>query len=141
MSNKVYARLASLLQAIQNCQQSDNLIWKEKHEEALRKIMNTAPSGSGIDCGTGEPEFFNERNEKIKFHVSFHHMNEVGYYDGWTEHEITVRPSFIGGITLSISGRDRNGIKDYLHDVYHCWLTSEVDTSEDVKFADKINRT
>jgi hypothetical protein len=44
-------------------------------------------------------------------------MNEGGMYDAWTEHTIRVRPSLSSGFTLTISGRDRNEIKEYLHEL------------------------
>jgi hypothetical protein len=44
-------------------------------------------------------------------------MDDGGGYDGWTEHTITVTPSF-RGFDLTISGRDRNDIKDYLHQTF-----------------------
>jgi hypothetical protein len=53
-------------------------------------------------------------------------MNDGGFYDGWTEHTITVTPSFIGSMNIKISGRDRNQIKDYLHDVFSTALTEEI---------------
>lgn len=60
------------------------------------------------------------------FDVAFHHMNESGYYDGWTGHTITVKASLSHKFTLTISGRDRNGIKEYLHDTYNSWLDEEM---------------
>jgi len=54
-------------------------------------------------------------------------MNEHGFYDGWTEHRITVKPSLAFGFELTISGRDRNEIKDYLSDVFYLWLREETE--------------
>jgi hypothetical protein len=51
-------------------------------------------------------------------------MNEHGMYDGWTRHAITIRPTF-DGIDVRIGGRDRNGIKEYLADVYREWAHAE----------------
>lgn len=55
---------------------------------------------------------------KIVLTMSYHHMDEGGYYDGWTDHTITITPSF-DGIDIAIGGRNRNDIKDYLHEVYY----------------------
>jgi len=52
-------------------------------------------------------------------------MDGMGGYDGWTEHKITVRPSLQFGFNMKISGRDRNGAKEYLYQVYEEWLNSE----------------
>ena len=46
--------------------------------------------------------------------TSFHHMDEWGGYDGWTDHDIFISASFIDPEITSISGRDRNDIKDYI---------------------------
>ena len=51
--------------------------------------------------------------------------DDVGMYDGWTEHELHVTPSF-GGIDLRITGRDRNETKGYLYDVYAIALQAEI---------------
>ncbi len=86
-------------------------------------IMRDAPSGSGIDCGT---KLAMEKcsSDRIVFATSFHHMNDVGMYSGWTDHYVTITPTF-DGIDVRIGGRDRNGIKDYLADVYREWARAE----------------
>lgn len=53
-------------------------------------------------------------------------MNENGMYDGWTEHKAIIKPSLVFGLDLKITGRDRNGIKEYLHDTFMQALTDEV---------------
>lgn len=91
--------------------------------ECLRHLQaNYLPSGSGINVGT---DIIGLYKNAVMLHTSFHHMNEVGYYDGWTEHKITVTPTF-NGMDIRISGKDRNGIKDYLHDVFYHALTVEI---------------
>ena len=40
---------------------------------------------------------------------------------------VTVKPSLIFNIELSISGRDRNWIKEYLYQTYECALREGVD--------------
>lgn len=100
--------------------------WQAKHEEAIRDLVKkTGPSGGGIDCGTSV-DFDRSRPDLLVFQTSFHHMNEHGSYDGWTNHDVIVKPSLAFGFTLRIMGNDRNGIKDYLADVYQQWLSSEV---------------
>lgn len=58
--------------------------------------------------------------------VSHHHMNDVGFYTGWTHHKFVVKPSLQFGFELKVGGRNRNGIKDYLHDALTDWLYEEV---------------
>ena len=101
--------------------------WADNREKLLSYIeKNLLPSGSGIDCGT---QIIRKARKSSAFGMtmSFHHMNEGGYYDGWTEHAIVVVPDLQFDFTLAIGGRDRNQIKDYLGDVYDACLREEVD--------------
>lgn len=86
-------------------------------------IMRDAPSGSGIDCGT---KLVPERctPTRVVLSCEFHHMNDAGMYSGWTEHTVTITPTF-ESIHVAVSGRNRNGIKDYLADTYYHWATAE----------------
>jgi hypothetical protein len=86
-------------------------------------VRKHAPSGSGIDAGI---HLLSDSPDKLEFSCDFHHMNKHGYYDGWTNHKAIVRPTF-SGIDVYITGRDRNDIKEHLLQVFHNWLTSEVD--------------
>lgn len=114
----LYQTLASLIQARLNCIKSNNTEWLEKHTANIFELVkNCLPSGSGIDCGT-KIDLDMSTPDKIVLHTSFHHMNDCGMYDGWTEHTVTVTPSLQFGFNLKISGRDRNDIKEYLHEVY-----------------------
>ena len=135
---KIYEKIAHIVAAIRNCEKSNNKVWLEKWVLQLGQLMKQAPSGSGIDCGTKirmEPNVTNSKHsrcynhislastgERLIFDTSYHHMDDVGYYDGWTEHTITVTGSLTSGFKLAISGRDRNDIKEYLHEVYSFWL-------------------
>lgn len=119
----LYREIASTLQAMSNCRRSGNQEWLERHEARLAELVDLLPSGSGIDCGT-KIDADSCKPGKLVFTFSFHHMNESGMYDGWTDHVLTVTPSF-DGIDLRISGRDRDGIKEYLYETYYQALTEE----------------
>jgi hypothetical protein len=54
---------------------------------------------------------------KIVFEIDFHHMNDNGYWDGWTSHIVRVWPDLSCGFRLTISGVNKHDIKDYLHEV------------------------
>lgn len=83
--------------------------------------MTHAPSGSGFDSGTKLVE--EECSSKaLVFTTSFHHMDEHGSYDGWTEHKVFARPDFIFGILVTVSGPNKNDIKAYITDRFHYWL-------------------
>ena len=91
--------------------------WKSEAKANLSDFEREMPSGSGIDCGC-KINIKKSKQQKIVISTSFHHMDESGGYDGWTEHEITITPTF-GFFDLKISGNDRNGIKDYLYSVFY----------------------
>ncbi len=115
---KLYQVIASTIQAKENCSKSGNHEWYSRHEDTLADIeRNELPSGSGIDCGTRI--ILDECTpNKIVLGLQYHHMNDNGFYDGWTEHRVIVTPSLSNDINIKITGRDRNQIKDYLADVY-----------------------
>lgn len=135
----LYVALARNLIAVRNCEKSGNAEWLARHRERiLRLVKQHMPSGAGFDNGTAidldesMPSTASGRVEKLVFRTAFHHMNEVGMYDGWTEHTVTVRPSLAFGIEISISGRNRNEIKDLIHESFDTTLRSEVSEFGDV---------
>lgn len=110
--------LASTIMARLNCIASNNVERRDHHEATIERIAKQhLPSGSGFDNGT-TVDLDDSIADFIVLNTSFHHMNENGYYDGWTEHKIVVTPSFIGRLTMKIGGRNRNDIKDYINDVF-----------------------
>ena len=120
---KVYERIASLLTAIANCENSGNMEWKERHETALDSIIRNGPSGSGFDNGTKLDD--ESTSERLVFSTAFHHMDEHGCYDGWTDHSVIVKASLAFGIRIIVTGRNRRGIKEYIGEVFHYWLNGE----------------
>lgn len=116
---KVYEALAQAVKGMNDER------WADIMEEKIDAIMKGAPSGSGIDSGT---RIISEKcsREKLVFSADYHHMTEYGYYDGWTSHQIVVTHD-LTGLNIRITGKNRNDIKDYLHNVYYHWLNSEVD--------------
>jgi hypothetical protein len=120
---QVYQQIARSLQAMRNCKASGNDEGLVKHRERIESlVINKLPSGSGIDNGV-TMNFFDSNPNKLVFDFAFHHMNDVGCYDGWTDHTLTVTPDLAFGFSMKISGTDRNSIKDYLHDTFHTALT------------------
>ena len=99
--------------------------WTSKHEERILDLVrDRLPSGSGFDSGT-QIDFKACRADRLVFSTAFHHMNDVGFYDGWTEHKVIIRPTF-DGIDICVTGRNRNDIKDYIADCFYTALTEEV---------------
>lgn len=124
----LYRALAECMEAMENCRKNGNLEWLGKHEErAVALAKEHMPSGSGIDNGCS---LVVEKSDagRLTFDMSYHHMDgESGCYDGWTRHVVRVRGSLARPVDITISGPDRNQIKDYLHDVLREALTKEVD--------------
>lgn len=154
MARYLYSELASLVQARRNCAQYNSHAfqtaeikshcatcgqtqehwnhlqpraeWFDKHEDRiLQLVKDHMPYGSGFDSGTGI-DLDASHGEKLVFTTSYHHMDDNGYYDGWTEHVVTVTPSFSGGYRIRISGRNRNEIKDYIHESFDYSLGTDV---------------
>ncbi len=86
------------------------------------------PSGSGFDEGT-ILETSRSTSEKLVFSTKFHHMNDTGYYNGWTYHEVIVTPSLQFGLLLTIRGVNRNDIKDYIHECFEPALNAELEAN------------
>jgi hypothetical protein len=122
----LYAELSRLLQAVKNCKASNNAEWEQKHSETIKRLCaQHLPSGAGFDSGSVLNVSLSTP-EKLIFTADFHHMNENGFYDGWTEHTVTVLPSLSSGITLRISGRNRNEIKEHIWEVFEHALKTDV---------------
>ncbi len=121
---KRYQLFARWSQAQANCDARGNTPWSEKWQNAIDGLMDSAPHGGGFDSGT---RFVDFDNGKLRFETHFHHMNQYGYYDGWTDHTITVSPDLACGFDLTISGRNKNDIKGYILDVFSDWLDDTLD--------------
>lgn len=120
-----YQAIARRIGAANRCKSSGNLEWFGKHWERIAELCADAPHGSGFDSGCNLSE--DSTPERLTFGADFHHMNEHGSYDGWSTHTVIIRPSLEFGFDLRITGRDRNGIKDYISDVFHAWISEGVE--------------
>ena len=115
------SQIENLYKFIENNPSDDSV---EKKEEIVGKcfqeiedcIKNYFPSGSGFDSGTKLRE--DSTPEKLRFQADFHHMDENGYYDGWTEHQVIITPCLKYGYSIRITGRNKKQIKDYLYDLF-----------------------
>lgn len=126
---RLYVYLAQLLGARARCKQSQNTEWFETHtERILGAVKRYMPSGCGFDAGTTIDLDASHEN-KLVFHTSYHHMNDTGMYDGWTDHTVTVSASLAFGFTLRISGRNRNEFKEHAHETFDAALNVYVDVN------------
>lgn len=124
MKQTIAQAIASAIVARANCWESGNKEWFQRWEDrALNLVRDYLPSGSGIDCGT-TLDLDGSNGNALRFTFSFHHMDENGFYCGWTEHKLIVKPSF-SGLSLHITGPDRNQIKEYLYELYDSALSQE----------------
>ena len=126
MKNKLYKQIANRIVAYHNCIESNNQEWEEKHLDALNSYNDCLPSGSGFDSGSKiDTDFSNA--EKIIIHTSYHFMDEWGGYDGWEDYKIVIKPSLLHDFLLTIHGKNRNDIKDYMYEIFRDSLNEEVE--------------
>ena len=114
----IYQVIARAFTAHSNCAKAGNKLqsnWENMIDDIVEECF---PSGSGVDNGT---KFNWEKStcNRLVFDTAFHHMDEHGYYDGWTEHQVIVTASLSFGYDIRITGRNRNDIKEYLHELFN----------------------
>jgi hypothetical protein len=122
---KRYIAIAKAVGCYNRCAASGNTEWEAKHRDAIETLCGGLPSGSGFDNGS-HIELGQSTGEKLVFSTSFHHMNNNGMYDGWTEHEVILTPSLEMGYSLRVTGKDRNDIKDYIAEQFGYVLDADV---------------
>lgn len=113
------SNIATNLQWLKNLK-GDEVKEKTYKPVAIERIMSECeglPYGSGLDAGV-HIDMERSKPDKIVFNTEFHHLNENGYYDGWSTHSLIITPRF-GGYDLKITGKNRNGIKEYLYDTFY----------------------
>ena len=129
MQKKLYQELAQLVDAYHRCEDSGNM-WQVKHRDNIEALAkNLLPHGSGYDSGT-TVNIMKSRRDRLVLHTSFHHMNENGFYCGWTEHDVIVTPSLLFGFELLIKGKDRNQIKEMMYEDFRHALSLTVSKTE-----------
>ena len=114
--------LSQALSARANCDKAGAFSMRDDWDKRIDTMAKLLPSGSGIDNGT-TIDVQASSDTKLVLGCSYHHMNDAGMYDGWTEHTITIRPTFTG-LDITVSGRNRNDIKEYLACTYEQALTA-----------------
>lgn len=120
--------LASLVVAIKNCQKSGNSEWEYKHKARLETIVREfLPRGSGLDAGC-YVHVLNSTDSKLVICTEFHHMNENGYYDGWTKHRVIAKASLAFGLVVEVTNGARNDIGDYLAETFRAALEHKIDS-------------
>lgn len=125
---KLYEQMARTMVAWKNCIQANNIEWKNNHAQTMVTLMDLLPHGSGIDS-SWNTDVEKCGDDRLEFYCAFHHMNEGGYYDGWTEFTVIVKPSLMFGCHVKITGpfpRKYSDTRDYLHEIIEYALTREL---------------
>ena len=126
MQQTLIQHIATIVDAYHTCVRTNEQIWRNRHLARLQTIERCClPSGAGFDNGT-TIALDASNADKIVFATAFHHMNDNGFYTKWTQHNVTVRPSFIHGVDIKISGRDYRGIKDYIYETFELALNTPI---------------
>lgn len=129
---KLYQWIAQQLARVRNLTDTDRpggvdlAQASEAKEHILMRVHQYMPSGSGFDNGT-TLDLTRSNANRLVFFTAFHHMDEHGGYDGWTDHEVWVSPDLCFDFTLRVTGRDRNQIKDLIHENFNHVLLTNVD--------------
>ena len=121
MKDKTYCVLAQKVAWRLRVDNDEQRQWFRQAESDIEQIMGTAPSGSGIDSGVSL-DLDKSTGERLVFTIPFHRMNEAGFYCGWVDYTMTVKPSLQYGFDSRVTGRDHNGLRDYVDDVMRVWL-------------------
>ena len=129
IKHKVVTVLARKIQASLSAEQNESTEWNERHwDAALAVIDDYLPHGSGVDSGVDLEKDRNMKpDEKLVLSTSFHHMDEYGGYDKWTDHDIVITPSLSYGFNLRVTGRDHRDIKEYLGSLFHDCLNQKIE--------------
>ena len=99
--------------------------------DCLERLTDFLPSGSGFDSGT-TIDVGLSTPEKLVFHTSFHAMDSHGSYDGWTDHQITARPSFVLGIVIDEPDDDNPiDIAEYVAETFSESLGQKIEAYRD----------
>ncbi len=112
-----YSEIARKVNAFDNCVKLKNG-YENNHFCAINEMVaDYLPRGSGFDMGT--KFLMDESNQnKLVFEANFHHMDENGYYNGWTEHKVIITPDLMFGFNIKVAGKNRNDIKEYIHSCF-----------------------
>lgn len=130
MNNTLAEQISTTIEARENCERLNNTEWHARHEQTLEELADLLPSGSGIDTGT-KIDLDESKPDKLVLTFSYHHMDDCGGYDGWTDHSVIVTPALRGQFRLRITGRNRNDVKEYLYQVYEDALRQTVEFDND----------
>jgi hypothetical protein len=120
---KLYQHFARSLGAFKNCKTSGNTEWAKKHQRNIDLWCRLLPAGGGLASGTNL-NMLHSSPKRLGFDAAFCHREETGSY--WTEHRVIVTADLVEGFSLTITGTDRNGIKELMHELFEEVLGKEL---------------
>jgi len=118
--NFVFQEIAQGIRIVNSTTSADDI--KSSWRAYLSDIVDECfPHGSGIDNGNSI-DFDKSSSDRIVINSSFHCMDENGFYCGWYDFSVTVKPSLQFRFDMKIQGRnsclDRNNLKEYIYEIY-----------------------
>ncbi len=135
---KLYKKVATVLQAMENCKKKNNAEWFYKHGQTLDSIEKEHfPSGSGFD-GNCIINHMESKENKLVIYYEWHCMNDHGYYDGWLNFDLIVTPDLQHDFNLHIVKYRHNMnqkyrvnkywdiLEDYFYDTWNEVLEREI---------------
>lgn len=125
---KLYERIYLTLEALRVSTERNNREWITKHNDTIDLMDKLLPSGSGFDEGCQIVREVVRGKESFVIKAPYHHMDENGFYGGWSDYKIRVYPSFIGGFYVRVTGKNYNGAKEYITELFYSVLQEECDS-------------
>jgi len=128
MNRKLYQEIAILIKARFDLTLKQNNQYIVNFEDKIKTLTKEHfPSGSGFD---GFYFFDLEyRPNTLVFFAEFHHMNDVGYYDGWSTMKAVIKPDITSGIDFKLTGINRKyrHLKDDFEEMIYSFLTKDIE--------------
>ena len=125
-TEKLVRAIALRVAQLENVRNADKVIPGRETgiEYAIDHLArNYLPSGSGFDAGT-TVDLDKSTPNKIVLNTSFHHPDDNGGYDGWTVHVVTIRPDFVHGVDVQVSGRNKHDVKSFISETFAEFMIS-----------------
>jgi|VirMetMinimDraft_7_1064189.scaffolds.fasta_scaffold241884_1 hypothetical protein len=120
---KVFQKISQELTVLANPNADQH--WIDKARDNLEWIQDEIlPSGSGFDSGCKILE--HSKRNRIIIQCDFHHMNENGYYDGWTYHTCIITPDLAYDHEMRVTGKNKRDIKNYILDIIYDAIDSTI---------------
>ena len=123
---KLYKKISTALAVVQSPYAREENIahWAEQ----LKSFEDMLPSGSGFDNGTKVNREKSTPN-KIILDTAFHHMDQNGFYCGWSDLTVTINPSLLHEVEVKINfhgyKRAAND-KEFFYDTFYYAIAEEI---------------